>query len=99
MFRALGSVGGSGCEAADRDTCLSNAATALAGYGGSAQAMKIEMGFNALRKSGDVWCTCRDTDSAELQCEAEALSQYLQLGGNPAEWQAFDRQIAWLTCR
>merc|ERR1719253_2199487 len=86
-----GAIGGVGCSSADMATCSSSAASSATLYGSSSNGSAVDLGFNALRKTADTWCSCEDTSSSATECEAQAKAQYVKLGGNPAEWETTQR--------
>ena len=86
-----GAIGGVGCSTADTATCSSSAASSATLYGSSSNGSAIDLGFNALRKTADTWCSCEDTSSNATECEVQAKAQYVKLGGNPAEWETTQR--------
>jgi hypothetical protein len=89
-----GAIGGVGCSFADKAICFSDAANLATVYGSSSDRSAIDLGFNALRKTADTWCSCEDTSSNATECEVQAKAQYVQLGGNPAEWETTQRDQA-----
>lgn len=84
-----GTVGGVGCDSTDKSTCTSTAAALATSYGGSSNSYAIDISFNALAQAGQTWCSCEDVQGAGASdCEVQAKAQYVQLGGNSAEWDS-----------
>jgi hypothetical protein len=86
-------VGGIGCS--DANACIELAVSQSADYGGNPNASRIELGFNALREAAEIWCSCEDSfGSNASECEVQAKAQYVELGGNPADWDATEQAQA-----
>lgn len=85
-----GSIGGVGCDSTDKPTCISEAAALATSYSGSSNtSYAIDTTFNALAQASQTWCSCEDVQGAGTSdCEVQAKAQYVQLGGNPAEWDS-----------
>jgi hypothetical protein len=86
---AVGSSTGISCDG-DAATCLQQATSDAANSGGSANAMTIEIAFNALRQAANTLSNCELLQSA---CLVEARDEYETVGGNPAEWQAVQGKV------
>ena len=58
--------------------------------------MRIVMGFNVLREAAETWASCAISSRSfgAVDCQVQARAQYEGMGGNPAEWDSFDRTYA-----
>jgi len=87
--QVYGTIGGVGCDSTDKSTCTSDATALATSYGGSSNSYSISIAFNAVVKAAETWCSCEDVHGAGASdCEVQAKAQYVQLGGNPGEWDS-----------
>jgi len=87
----FGQTGWVGCEGG-MDICLAVSSSAVSSMGGASNAKWNEIQFNARRAAANQWCTCRDSEVDETECEALAQTLFEQQGGT--DWSAFQRDSA-----
>lgn len=73
-------------NATSLDSCLSSANDRSVSAGGLLAEQKMLAELNALRKTAERWCTCRDTNLTEDTCMQQARSLYMELKGEPHKW-------------
>merc|ERR1712195_413309 len=82
-------------SASDSIACVAGVAAKATSNGGTTQGALIDIHFNALRGAASTWTSCDDILGAETDaCETFAKTQFMIMGGNPAEWVSSERDQA-----